>query len=401
MSKQILRLSPSGSSRWLTCTASPQFILANQDRIEEEDTTSEYAKEGTLAHDRAAECLMLGFDEEIFEGNDEMMEHVRGYCDYIDSKRIKGDKLFVEEKLQPWYLVKEKNYDGDVRHVTHGYSDCNLVHKDHLTIIDLKYGAGVSVQAEENTQLVIYAMSKVFKLLQSGFKFSKKAEVTLAIYQPRVNGQEAVREWTISMEELREIASDIYDTAKLILKGKGTKFAPSDKACQFCDAKSFCTAYGEESLSELPVESGESVAAVLEFPAVESLTDEQIRRVYEVSGMVKDFLKAVEKHVYAATVNGSDAFGTKLVQTLGNRTWKDPAVAEKYLRNKFKKDEVLIPKLITAPQAEKLLKKTKAPPVVLKKFDSLVAKPLGKKALVPISDPRPSAVEIDVETEFE
>lgn len=401
MENKILRLSPSGSSSWLKCTAAPGFLVEIADQLEEDESV--YAAEGTLAHDNAAECLLLGFDEDIFEGDTEMLEHVKGYCDYIESKREDGDTMLIEEKLQPWYLAREKAYsEKEIVHVTHGYSDCSIYSPSSLKIIDLKYGMGVSVQGEGNTQLVIYAMSLIFKLMKAGVKFNDDAEVELCIYQPRIIGEAAAREWKLSITELRDFASEIYDTAQLILKGGKTKFAPGEVACRWCNAKALCSAYAAYVLEEsLPEETATQLSKEfkLMLPDIKTLAKEDLVRIMEMSKQFTDYLAAIKKHVFSCVSDGDESLGYKVVTGQGNRTWADPKAAEKYLRAKFKKDEVLIPKLITAPQAEKLLKKAKASKVVFKKFDSLVTRPQGNPTLVPMSDPRPADL-TDLEKEF-
>ena len=74
MSK-LLSISASSSSRWMECTASPKFILDNKDKICEEDTSSVYAEEGTLAHEIAAEALILGFIDESEIADQQMAQH--------------------------------------------------------------------------------------------------------------------------------------------------------------------------------------------------------------------------------------------------------------------------------------------------------------------------------------
>mgnify|MGYP003673290895 FL=1 len=403
MGKNILRLSPSGSSSWLKCTAAPAFLVSLQDELPDEDD-SVYAAEGTLAHDNAAECLLLGFDDDLFGKNTDMKDHVQGYCDYIDSKRTDGDVMLIEEKLQPWYLAKEKAYsEKEIVHVTHGYSDCSIYSNSKLTVIDLKYGMGVSVQGEGNTQMAIYAMSLIFKLMKRGFKFDDDAEVELCIYQPRVIGEKAAREWKLSLKELRDFASSIYDTAQLILSGGETEFAPGETACRWCDAKALCSAYAGYVLEEsLPEETSAALSTEfkLMLPDIKTLPKEDLVRLMEMTKQLTDYLAAVKKHLFFLVNDGDTSLGYKMVTGLGNRTWADPAAAEKYLRAKFKKDEILVPKLITAPQAEKLLKKTKPSTVTIKKFDSLVTRPAGKPTLVPMSDPRPADLS-DLEKEFE
>jgi hypothetical protein len=399
--KDILQISPSASSRWLKCTASPKFILENKDKIVDEDNSSVYAEEGTLAHDLAAESLLVGYDYGSFEDK-EMAEHVKNYCDYVKSMRKPGDKIYVEAKLQPWYLSSDERYRGkDIAHVTHGYSDCTILGANRLVVIDFKYGAGISVGAFENTQMTIYAMSMLSKFLRENvIVFDDDAEIVLAIFQPRARGEEAVREWKLTCKELRDFSKNIYETAAKILAGKDLEFSPSEKACRFCAAKPFCKAHAGWVLNPLPVDALEKIESneKIELPSIDSLSLENITAIFEISKDLSKYLDSVGKHLFNVVNAGDKTAGYKIVEGPSRRTWEDPEKAEKFLRQRFKKDEVLPPKLISPSQAEKLFDKAK------KKqpngFEDLIYKPKGKPQLAKQEDVRQDINHINASEEF-
>ena len=153
-------LSASGASRWLKCPPSA--------RLEDElpDTTSEFAKEGTVAHE-VCEILLrkhLGLiakatatkninklkKDKLFDA--EMLGHANDYIDYITEK-VKSDDaaVLVEEQLDFSKFVPEG----------FGTGDCIIIQDGVLTIIDFKYGKGVSVSAEDNPQMKLYALGAV------------------------------------------------------------------------------------------------------------------------------------------------------------------------------------------------------------------------------------------------
>lgn len=96
------RLSPSGASRWMPCPASVA-LEAN-----EPDTSSDFADEGTAAHEMAAAALLAGNDAADHVGTviyvsgkpwtvtAEMAEYVQSYLDYV---RALGGNLMVEQRL--------------------------------------------------------------------------------------------------------------------------------------------------------------------------------------------------------------------------------------------------------------------------------------------------------------
>ena len=65
-------------------------------------------------------------------------------------------------------------------------------------IIDMKYGLGVLVDAEENSQLKCYGIAAL-STYESLYDIK---EVSLSIFQPR---RENVQTWTVSVEELKSV----------------------------------------------------------------------------------------------------------------------------------------------------------------------------------------------------
>ena len=70
------KLSPSGASRWLYCTAS---VKENE---KYEDTSSVYADEGTKAHD-LGEKMLLKQDWNPENYDKLMIEHCQDYANYV------------------------------------------------------------------------------------------------------------------------------------------------------------------------------------------------------------------------------------------------------------------------------------------------------------------------------
>ena len=154
-------LSASSAHRWLACTPSA--------RLEEQfpDTTSEAAKEGTLAHELAelkvrnyfkphdVSKRKLTFAIKKMKENplwdDEMLEHTDTYIDYIRDVSI---KLPTDPYVE---VEKQVRFDSYVPE-GFGTADCIMIQGETLFVIDFKYGKGVLVSAEENPQMMLYAL---------------------------------------------------------------------------------------------------------------------------------------------------------------------------------------------------------------------------------------------------
>lgn len=145
-----------------------------------------------------------------------------------------------------------------------GTGDCVIIADDRLQIIDLKYGIGVLVSAEENPQMMLYALGA---LSTYGNLYDIK-EVGMTIFQPR---RENISTWTIPVEQLYQWAEEVViPTALLAIQGKG-KFNPGSH-CTFCKAKAQCRARAEANMK----------IAQLEFQKPALLQDDEIEEALSV-----------------------------------------------------------------------------------------------------------------------
>ncbi|MGA0207533.1 MAG: DUF2800 domain-containing protein [Ilumatobacteraceae bacterium] len=358
-----LSLSPSAAGRWMTCTASPQYLVDNADRLD--TAPRDYTDEGTVAHDWAARILL---DEAVVSDipDEEMREHVAGYVEYCDYLRSGSDVVGVEEKL-PLFYMPERN----------GIIDFWVLKDRGLRIVDFKYGAGVEVDVEDNPQLLIYALSALATL------DADANEVTLTIYQPRC-GDEPIRTVKYAVESLEEFREDVLAVVADIDAGR-VEFAPSENACRFCPAAAFCSAKTDEHLAMLP--DFEPVEPV-QLPDPEAMTDDQLAVFVRNERLFRKWLTTVDEYVLRRMEEGRAIQGLKLVEgRQGNRKWRDEAAAEKLLKPKLKQD-TYIKKVISPAQAEKLLKGQDLSTRYKSRFESLVGRAPGKPVVVVDDDKR-------------
>lgn len=224
--------SPIGASsmpRWKTC---PGSVRLSRGIVSE---TSVYAKEGIFGHEKAAERLEfkrwgIGLDAE-------MIEHLSVYVDAVEKDR------FTDRDEKDLFLVEHKFHLKEIHPDLFGTADAVVykAKKKKLIVHDLKYGAGISVNAEKNDQLLYYGLGA---LLSTGVPCT---EVELVISQPRCPHKLGpVRRWALPAVEMIEFAADlaIYATrtedpnAELV----------DGRHCWFCPAKSLCPRIREKSL---------------------------------------------------------------------------------------------------------------------------------------------------------
>lgn len=366
-------LSASGASRWLNCTPSARMC----DGIEEESSDS--AKEGTTAHELSENILrkklgiisdkehnlrLLEIRKSPFWSTD-MEDQVEPYITLVleqiaEARGSSVDALvLIEEKVSLETYIME------------GFGTCDLIiiADGIMYIIDLKFGKGVRVSAIENSQLKLYGVGA----LEAFGMLYDIHTVRLTISQPRLD---AISTWDISADDLMFWAEEyVAPTAKLAYAGLG-ETNPGDW-CRFCKAKAFCPALREETLA----------IAEVDFEDISQDLD-TLLEVYHVAGRVREFLSAVETHVYSKALEGHKWTGLKLVTSSGNRRIADVAKAIASLKKAGYEDHIYLniePKLKGLGDLKKNIGQAKMDQLLGK----LIIKPEGKPALVDESDNRP------------
>lgn len=386
------RLAPSASKRWTTCTASVDYIRRNADLIPA-DTGSVYSREGTEAHDHAAAVLLR--QTHIEDIPKSFRPHVAMYVDHCRSLVGPDTEVLVESSVPLFYQP------GDT-----GTVDFAVVSEDLVAVRDLKYGAGVQVDAVENTQLAIYALSLIRDLQADGlYSFRPDTLVSMGIVQPRYRGDEPIKVWELPLVELERFAAEQILAPAEDIKAGSVEFAPSEDACQWCPCKGFCQARAV-SLSGPLGDNGLDDLAFLPDLTKKDLSLPTPERIAAVSGPLAEetmvalwnrrkeitrWLDDIEEWLTDRAKRGTPAAGTKLVQGRpGNRKWADETAAERWLR-KLPAAERFVRTLISPTVAEeKLDDLLGSNPRLRARFDALVARADGRPVLAPESDKRPA-----------
>ena len=361
-------LSASSAARWLHCTAAPHA------EAKYPDTTSPYAEEGTVAHSLAEVTLLKLLRQASAREcnkrikavqsdphyNAEMQVAVDEYIAAVQHIILQHDKpvVMVEKRLDLSGLVPEG----------FGTADCIVVSGAALDVIDLKFGKGVAVNAENNPQLRLYAWGalQIFNWL-----FAPKT-VTTHIVQPRL---QHISSESLLPAELNAWADSIVRPAAAeAFQGPG-KFEGGDW-CQFCRARSLCrarSAFAEELTEAEPTLPPE-------------LSDADVARILERADFITKWISDVQAYALQALMDGKEIPGFKLVEGRSNRVITDADGLAKTL-TAAGTDEALLyeRRMLTLTKLETLIGR--------KKFSELAApfvdKPPGKPTVVPASDKRP------------
>lgn len=374
------RLSPSSADRWMTCPGSVALCEGMP------DDSSSFAEEGTAAHWAAEQILLGKHDQFSVVGQKaengitidaDMAADVMRYVTQIwDTAESMCGTLLVEQRLAIGSWTGE---DG-----AHGTSDAVILAPGEIAVCDLKFGRGVEVFAENNRQLMIYALAAVEAFDIAAGPFDR---VRLIISQPRLGN---FSEWSLTLDELTAFGTQVTQAA-LGTMLKDAPLVPGEKACKFCKAKATCPALRSEVMDA--------------FENVEPKTAEVDRLGWAMGkvALVETWCKAVRAEVEKELLAGKAIAGWKLVKgKMGNRKWSDPAEAEATLKSlRLKVDQMYDLSLISPTSAEKLANSEVIGPRQWKKVLPLITRTEGGPSVAPESDKRPaiepvSADEFDV-----
>ena len=367
-------LSASGADRWMNCTPSP--------RLEEEfpeEEASDFAKEGTLAHE-FGDAILRNFNKELTNKElaailktlrkhklytAEMEDQVEKYTDFVVEllnqvrQKTPGAILMIEERLDFSHLVEEGFGTGDV----------TIIADDVMYIVDLKYGKGIMVEAEDNPQLKLYAIA-AHRAAEMMFDINT---ITMYIMQPRLDH---VSSATISVEDLLAWGeNEVKPKAELAYEGEG-KQVPGDW-CRWCKAKPKCRAFAEQNLA----------MARFEFTEPMLLTDEELVEVYEQQPRLVEWVNSVTGYMIGEANKGTKFPGYKLVEGRSTRRWGDEEAAIAALKaRRIPQREFLNVKLKGLGDMEKFLGPKRFSEILV----DHVVKPPGKPTLAKESDKRPA-----------
>lgn len=361
-------LSPSSANRWLTCTPSARL----EDKFPSVDTPATI--EGTRAHAWAEYqlCIAQGLKdaparEDLFEDDLDMVTYAESYAEFVSGLVSVARATTPDAEVLTEVPLDLSEYVPE----GFGTADAVIVGDGCLYVIDYKYGKGVSVSAERNPQMMLYALG-VLSLFEMVYDIQT---VSLNIYQPRIGN---ISTFDISVSDLKQWAAEVLKpAAQKAFAGEGEVVTGSH--CRFCRASAVCRQQAKE---------GVSLFERLSQRKSEMLSPEEVAEVLSAREQITSWMKSVEDYALQQAIAGEPIQGYKVVAGRAIRRYSDAdAVEARLLENGYDAALIYRPReLLTISEMEKLLKKSNFATLL----GDLVIKPEGKPTLVPDSDPRPA-----------
>ncbi len=410
-------LGASSAHRWMRCTGSPGLIdrLTRRGMIDP-GQSSVYADEGSAAHALAADCITAGrpaaeyvhgtvvmkdpvdgwmvvgvsggigsIKEPYFPVTEEMAENVQVYLDAIAAEKalLPAAEVLVETRVFPLADAEEEMF---------GTADvilwCPI--EAILVVMDLKFGAGVVVEADHNEQTMYYGLGALRRVAGDA-AVEAVCKVRLVITQPRARHVDGpIRVFERTAQELVEWGG-VLRSAAAATKRADAPLAAGDW-CKFCPAAALCPELRRQMVETIkadfdapvPVDPAAAVQRMLPDPEDERELGKAMRLV----PLVDMWCREVEAIAQRRLEYGRGVDGFKLVRKRANRRWKDPEAVETALRKKrgVKVDDIYDRKLRSPAQLEKVKLIGKG---WVAEFSE---KPDGGVTVAPVTDPRPAVL---------
>jgi hypothetical protein len=369
-------LSASSAERWMTCPGSVALSAGLP------NVSSAFAAQGSAGHYIGAECLKDGGSPRrwlgkvaLVEGHEveldeELIEAVQEYLDDCEEDTQEGDVVFIEQSFTPALKKLHPKFGGSGDRVRWRPST------RQMRVTDLKLGAGVPVDVDENKQLKKYSLGA----LLSNPQFNAE-EIELRVVQPRCDHEAGrCRSYKFPAFDLIDFSADLVEAAHRT-EEFGADLVPSKKACKFCPAAAAnkCPAIEQHTHA--------LVAADFSPVSIEKYSKDQIAEFLRMAPLVEARISQVREFAYNRACAGEQFPGWKVVEKRATRKWtdEDTAAAQFGTIPGAMKEPVLR----SPAQLEKIIGKKKFA-MIVDALD-LVSKESSGLTLAPEDDPRPPA----------
>lgn len=367
----------SSASRVMNCPGSVELSL-----FFPEKETSTYAEEGTALHEAVEHILDKGLDgPEIIGHTFNGFEITK---DLYNSAVVPALEMLdeYEEEVGPLDFALEARVAIPEIEGAFGTVDLPAVVEDRGIIWDWKFGAGVPVEAEHNSQMMFYAHG-----VRSDPKYAdmlpRDKPIEIIIAQPRMDN--GFKRWMTDHEQLDIFIKELTKAVEVARNPMVVKFAQwlpgllktlysgdersrkhavqvltrdldqldeqfqspvfkTGSHCRWCKAKKGCPLLNLDANQALRTSQADLEKDISEWLAA--------------AEQLKDWIREIEQWAFRRLEDGHEVKGYKLVAKNARRKWADEEAAEGYFSSmrSVKADEFAPRKMLSVAQMEKLLK---------------------------------------------
>lgn len=307
-----MKVRASSTAKFLAC---PNSVLWDEIFVSQD---SEYAEEGTEAHAAAEAAILNGV------AVPPQYEFVQMYVD-----EVKKQSPVTAPGLEVYNSI-----DITENLTLAGTADC-VIH-DPFTgpaIIDLKAGAGVNVEAENNSQI------KAYIYLNFGVRGA-----TGIIVQPRLGG---VKTWKYSQDDINNFVHQLIAASEKV--GDPDAYSTGSH-CQFCPALPFCPKARAEIKEALSL-------TVLDISSVtDAFGENGIGKILELAELAGHFKNRATEFGHRAILAGGKADGWTVGPGRSSRSWVSDEKVIRLLHPILKDDLYAERKIESVAQVEKKIK---------------------------------------------
>ena len=304
-----------------------------------------------------------------------MTNAVQIYLDYCNSL---GEGETHTEKRVDFSTYVEEGF---------GTADFIKIKDNEIHVVDLKMGKGVKVNAEWNTQGMLYALGVVW-----GTKLKDNDLVHIVIVQPRLDH---ISEWSLTVSHLLGWGADhVRPRAEQAWLGEPI-FNPGESQCRFCKAKPTCKALAEHSL-KTAMKTFTDIPTEGDLKDVHTISNEELGALLARVDTLVNWAKSLQAHAFSELNAGNKVPGYKMVMgRAGNRKWTSEAdIKEKLTRMGIDQEEMFSKKLLTPAQMCKVVTKKD---LSLTQIEAYWNSPEGKPTIAHETDKRDEIQPISTE----
>jgi hypothetical protein len=340
------------------------------------DSSGIEAAIGTVFHDLMQEWLITGKEP----------AHRLGTIAEVwkqDADRIKDKPFLVEVDSEMFFYGQQcLDFAGrfrgerfverrvDISHITpipdqSGTLDLAFLRPRRAVIVDWKYGTGVKVFAEWNTQELLY-LDGIFEEFDWKYNFQK---MELWIAQPRLKHWD---KFTITRKELLEWREWARARMKAAWKRKNRTYTPGIKQCTWCKRRDDCRAklvhlerIADEDFDRFtqPISAKEAKEVEVFTPprsmetTIQRLSTEELAKIFEFWPLFDKWFRKIGQVLLERGIDGEDLAEFYVAEGRSNRHWKNELeIVKKVKLLGVPEHELYNRKLISPNQMEKLLR---------------------------------------------